>query len=105
MFITKWSPSYRQAVRQSRAIASNNKEAMAEAGKAAAKRSAGREVTASCAGDGMEHSVHQHTIKPVGYWRLFCAHERPRWTPCGMCRRNKVEAQANWDKLQRGELR
>ncbi len=52
--------------------------------------------------------VAQHaTWRPAGYYRLFCAHDRPLWEPCGAatCRRGSREARLNMQKLVSGELR
>lgn len=44
--------------------------------------------------------------KPEGYYRLFCAHDRPMWEPCTSqtCRRGRKEANANLTKLLEGKL-
>jgi len=42
------------------------------------------------------------SVKPKGYWLAFCAHERPKWHPCGMCKRDKRQAQENYDLLMTG---
>lgn len=37
--------------------------------------------------------------KPKGYYKLFCAHDRAYWVKCGMCRRDKREANRNFERL------
>jgi hypothetical protein len=37
--------------------------------------------------------------KPKGYYKLFCAHDKAYWCVCGMCRRDRKEAIANWVRL------
>ena len=64
------------------------------------------------AGGGLDTPFKTHTElpqapwRPAGYYRLFCAHGKPMWQPCASqtCRRDRREAEANYEKLCRGEL-
>ena len=50
---------------------------------------------------------HHRRWRPAGYYRLFCAHDRPLWETCASqtCRRGAREAKANLVKLMDGKLR
>ena len=51
--------------------------------------------------------IHQHRQwHPAGYYRLFCAHDRPLWETCASatCRRTASEARLNMRKLMDGTL-
>ena len=49
--------------------------------------------------------IEQHRRwRPEGFYRLHCSHDRPRWMPCGQCKRGVKEARNNWTLLLTGKL-